>query len=92
MVGFSVHGGSGDGDAGPWSQNLVKAMSLANNRGAKVIGIPGFDGGAMKKMADVCLVIPIKDEIYGTSVAEAIHGVISHGLIFDIKEKMKLER
>ncbi len=89
IIGFSVHGGSGEMDAGPWSQNLISAMKLANDIGAKIIGFSGFNGGAMKKMADVCLVVPITDEIYGTAVVEAMHVVLHHGLIFDIKERMK---
>src|SRR5487761_255455 len=34
LVGFSVHGGSGTGGAGPWSQNMVRAMQLAKDSGA----------------------------------------------------------
>ena len=89
LVGFSVHGGSGEGNAGAWSQNLVAAMKLAKDRGAKVIGFSGFDGGAMKKMADACLVVPISDEVYGTPVVEAIHVVLHHGIIFSLKEEVK---
>jgi D-sedoheptulose 7-phosphate isomerase len=89
VIGFSVHGGSGDGNAGPWSQNLVAAMKLTKQRGAKVIGFSGFDGGAMKKMADACLVVPIYDEDYGTPVVETMHVVLQHGLIFDLKERLK---
>jgi len=89
LVGFSVHGGSGEGNAGKWSQNMVAAMSLAKERGAKIIGFSGFGGGAMKKMADVCLVVPTMSEVYGTPVVEAMHVVLHHGLIFDLKERIK---
>lgn len=91
LVGFSVHGGSGEGDAGPWSQNLVQAMELARERGAKIIGFSGFGGGAMKKMADVCLLVPTDSEVYGTPLVEGFHVVIAHGLIFDLREKIKNE-
>lgn len=90
LVGFSVHGGTHEGDeAGPWSQNLVAAMKLAKDRKAKIIGFSGFDGGAMEKMSDACFVIPSKSEIYGTPLIEAMHVVINHGLIFDLKERIK---
>lgn len=91
LVGFSVHGGSGEGDAGPWSQNLVSAMKLAQDRGTKIIGFSGFDGGAMKQMADVCLVVSTESETYGTPLVEAMHVVLHHGLIFDLKERIKNE-
>src|SRR3990167_5259259 len=83
LVGFSVHGGRKD-----WSQNLVSAMKLAKERGAKIIGFSGFDGGAMKEMADACLVVPIKDEPYGTPIVEAMHVVLHHSIIGDLKERL----
>ena len=90
LVGFSVHGGTTQGDiAGPWSQNLVAAMRLAQKRKAKIIGFAGFDGGAMKKMADAALIIPIQTEPYGTPAIEAMHVVIHHALILDLKERIK---
>jgi D-sedoheptulose 7-phosphate isomerase len=90
LVGFSVHGGSKRGDeAGPWSQNLVSGMALAKSRQAKVIGFSGFDGGAMHEMADVCLTIDTQSELYGTPLVEAMHVVVFHGIVFDLKEKMK---
>jgi len=88
LIGFSVHGGSGEGNAGPWSQNLVAAMKLAKDRGAKVVGFSGFDGGARKKMADACLVVP-SEKGYGTPVVEAMHVVLHHGIIFDLKNRLK---
>lgn len=90
LVGFSVHGGSKRGDiAGPWSQNLVAAMQLAKERKSKIIGFAGFDGGAMKKMSDAPLIIPLDSELYGTPVIEAMHVVIHHCLVFDLKERIK---
>jgi len=90
LVGFSVHGGTKQGDeAGPWSQNLIAAMKLASTRKAKIIGFAGFDGGAMKKMANACIVVPTTSETYGTPLIEAVHVVIHHCLIFDLKEGIR---
>ena len=87
LVGFSVHGGNDK-----WSGNLTKAMQLAKKRGSKIIGFSGFDGGAMKKLADACIVVPTDSEIYGTPVVEAMHVVITHGLVFDLKKVINNER
>lgn len=93
VVGFSVHGGSQKGDsAGPWSQNLVSAMKLAKERKAKIIGFAGFDGGAIKEMSDASIIIPTNSEIYGTPVIEAMHVVLHHSIIFDLKERIKNEK
>ncbi len=90
VVGFSVHGGTNQGDeAGPWSQNLVPAIKLAKKRRAKIIGFSGFDGGALSEMADASIVIPIDSEPYGTPVIEAMHVVLHHSIIFDLKERIK---
>ena len=88
LVGFSVHGGSGLGDAGPWSQNLVQAMALAKKRGAKVIGLSGFDGGAMQEMADVSLVVPADSEPLATPLIESYHVVLHHLICLGLKERI----
>jgi len=72
----SVHGGSG------WSGNLVHAMDLAKKRGAKIIGLAGFDGGKMKELCDSCIVVP-KDS---TPHTEGFHGILQHLIIFRIQE------
>lgn len=89
LVGFSVHGGGGEGETVHWSQNLVQAMGLAQKKGAKIIGFSGFDGGAMKKMADVCLLVPTDSEVYATGLVEGFHSIVAHGLIFELKELIK---
>ncbi len=83
VVGFSVHGGTKK-----WSQNISNAFKLAKKRGAKSIGFSGFDGGEMKKLADTCFVVPTKSKVYGTPLVEAMHVVINHGIIFDLKKEV----
>jgi len=78
LIGLSVHGGSGSGDAGLWSRNLVRAMKLARERGAKVIGLSGFDGGAMRELADVCIVVPLSEEPLATPLVESFHVILHH--------------
>ncbi|MCX6750274.1 MAG: SIS domain-containing protein [Candidatus Pacearchaeota archaeon] len=67
----SVHGGSG------WSGNIVEAMKMANKRNCKILGLAGFDGGKMKEMADVCIVVPKNS----TPHVEGFHGVLQHMII-----------
>ena len=81
---ISVHGGSGSDKAGAWSQNLLKAMNYVKENGGKTIGLAGFDGGAMKKLADACIVVPFE----ATPHVEAFHVVLQHLIAFRLKEKI----
>ncbi|HXX88300.1 MAG TPA: SIS domain-containing protein [Candidatus Acidoferrum sp.] len=74
FVAISVHGGSGADVAGLWSQNLLKAAKLIKDNGGKVVGMAGFDGGALKQIADACIVVPIDS----TPQVEGFHSVLSH--------------
>ena len=87
LVCFSVHGGSGKDKAGAWSQNLLKAMDYVNKNGGKTIGFSGFDGGAMKDLATVSVVVPFD----ATPHVEAFHVVLQHLIAFRLKEKIKQE-
>lgn len=89
VVGFSVHGGSGSGEAGPWSQNLGRAIALAKERGAKTIGFSGFGGGALKEMAEVCVVVPIETEPLGTPLVESYHVVLHHLICAALKRRIE---
>lgn len=88
LIGISVHGGAGSGDAGPWSQNLVQAMALAKERGARIIGLSGFSGGSMKEMADVCVVVPIDEEPLGTPLVESWHVILHHVFCFALRQRI----
>ena len=45
---------SGSGD----SPNVLRAAELARARGATTVGLTGFDGGRLKPLCDVCVVVP----------------------------------
>lgn len=89
IVGFSVHGGSGEGEAGPWSQNLVQAIKFAKEKGAKTIGFSGFGGGAMKELTDVCMVVPINTEPLGTPLVESLHPTLHHLVCSALRKKIE---
>ncbi len=84
VIGFSVHGGSGSDKAGAWSQNLLRAIHYAKDNGGKTIGFSGFDGGAMKDLCDVCVVVPANS----TPQVESFHLLLEHLISFLLKEKI----
>ena len=65
------------------SMNLLKAAEIARSRGAKVVGLLGFDGGKLKALCDELLLIP--SDQYG--VIEDMHMAVAHVLTFYLKQK-----
>jgi len=84
LIVVSVHGGSGEDNAGLWSQNILRAAKLVQERGGKVIGFVGFDGGAISKMADACVTVPINS----TPQVEGFHLVLTHMLCSIIRKQL----
>jgi D-sedoheptulose 7-phosphate isomerase len=78
VVAFSVHGGSGSGNAGAWSQNLPAALRFAKDRGARLVGFSGNGGGLMASIADACVVVPAPKGERLTPHTEGIHVVLHH--------------
>jgi D-sedoheptulose 7-phosphate isomerase len=79
LVLLSVHGGSGADKAGPWSQNLVSAADFAKKKGAKIVALVGYDGGALRTMADASVVVPTaKNGHTSTPHVEGFHEVYHH--------------
>ena len=81
LIAISVHGGSGADKAGPWSQNLVAAADLMKKRGGKVVALVGYDGGALRTMADASVIVPTTND--GTTSTPHVEGwhVVYHHLI-----------
>ena len=84
LICISVHGGSGSDRAGLWSQNLLRAMSYMQDIGGKSIGLSGFDGGSMKEIADVSVIVPADS----TPQVESLHLVIEHLVCGCLREKI----
>ena len=82
LVCISVHGGNGSDKAGPWSQNLLRGVEMARQKGGKVLGLAGFDGGALKQMADVCVVVPAQS----TPHVEAFHVCYHHMVVERLRQ------
>ncbi len=72
---FSVGGGNLEKNVSP---NLVAAIRLAREKGAKVIGIVGRDGGYTATAADACVIIPTVNPTHTTPHAEAFQGIVWH--------------
>ncbi|TSC55308.1 MAG: D-sedoheptulose 7-phosphate isomerase [Parcubacteria group bacterium Greene0416_79] len=85
VIAFSVHGGAGKDKAGAWSQNLLKALQFAKDNGGVAVGISGFDGGAMKDIADISVVVPA----HSTPLVESYHVVLFHLITFRLKELIR---
>jgi D-sedoheptulose 7-phosphate isomerase len=84
LICISVHGGVGADKAGLWSQNLIKAMQYAKDRGGKTIGLAGFDGGLMKQIADACIVTPVNS----TPHTESLHLALEHLICQCLKQRI----
>ena len=85
LIAISVHGGSGQDKAGLWSQNLTAAIQYAKDNSARTIGMAGFDGGAFKKMTDVCVVVPANSTPY----VESWHATLEHLICSCLKERIQ---
>lgn len=58
------------------STNLLHAVEYAKTVGAKTISILGFDGGKLKDISDVSLIVQTEKGEYGP--VESIHEVVNH--------------
>ena len=85
LICISVHGGKGKDKAELWSQNLLKAMGYAKDKGGKTIGLSGFDGGPMKELADACIVVPINS----TPQVESFHIALEHLICSCLRQKIE---
>lgn len=84
LIAVSVHGGSGKDHASMWSQNLLRAAKYVQQRGGKVIGLVGFDGGVLRNLADACITVPINS----TPHVEGFHLILTHMICSIIREKI----
>jgi len=75
---FSVGGGNLEKNVSP---NLVRALQFAKERGAKILGVVGRDGGYAGKVGDAVCIVPTVNPEAVTPHAEAFQAVIWHLLV-----------
>jgi D-sedoheptulose 7-phosphate isomerase len=85
VVALSVHGGTGEDKAGIWSQNLLAAVQYAKEKSARTIGMAGFDGGALKQLADVCITVPAESTPY----VESWHAALEHLICNCLRQRIE---
>lgn len=56
------------------SENVLRALSVARERGARTVALTGFDGGKAKTIAELCLAVPARR----IEQAEDAHLVLQH--------------
>ena len=75
---FSVGGGNLEKNVSP---NIVAALKEVKERGTKIFGVVGRDGGYTKKVGDCVIVVPTVDANRVTPHAEAFQAVVWHCLV-----------
>jgi len=87
FIAISVHGGSGEDKAGPWSQNLLNAARYVKEKGGKVASLVGFDGGILRRISDASVRVPVDS----TPQVEGFHLVLTHLICSRLRELIEAE-
>ena len=66
------------------SKNVLNALRVAREAGAVTVGISGFQGGAMKSLCDVCVVVPSDN----MQIVEDLHLAIAHSIFRIVHARM----
>jgi len=75
---FSVGGGNAEKNV---SANIVSGLKEAKQRGLKVFGVVGRDGGYTKQVGDCVVVVPVVEASRVTPHTEAFQAVVWHCLV-----------
>jgi D-sedoheptulose 7-phosphate isomerase len=76
-VAFAI---SGSGN----SKNVLNALQVARDAGATTVGISGFQGGKMKSLCDVCLIVPSNN----MQIIEDLHVAMAHSIFRIVYSRM----
>jgi D-sedoheptulose 7-phosphate isomerase len=76
-VAFAI---SGSGN----SKNVLNALEVAREAGATTLGISGFEGGQMKSLCDICVVVPSNN----MQIIEDMHLAMAHSIFRIVYSRM----
>ena len=83
IPGDVVIGISGSGN----SENVVRAIKWAREKGGKTIAMVGFKGGKLKDLAEIVMQVPVND----MEITEDVHTMIFHAVKQEINRQIKGE-
>jgi D-sedoheptulose 7-phosphate isomerase len=66
------------------SRNVLNALRVAREARAKTVGISGFEGGQMKPLCDICVVVPSSN----MQIIEDLHLAMSHSIFRIVHSRM----
>ena len=66
------------------SKNVLNALRVAREARAKTVGISGFEGGQMKPLCDICVVVPSGN----MQIIEDVHLAMSHSIFRIVHSRM----
>jgi D-sedoheptulose 7-phosphate isomerase len=66
------------------SPNVLKALQVAKDAGAFTIGLTGFQGGRMKAICDLCVIVPSDN----MQVIEDLHVSVNHAVFSALRTRM----
>ncbi len=66
------------------SPNVLKALHVAREAGAITIGLTGFQGGKMKPLCDLCIIIPSDN----MQVIEDLHVSVNHSIFLSLRARI----
>jgi len=58
------------------SKNVLNALQAAREAGATTVGISGFQGGEMKSLCDICVIVPSNN----MQIIEDLHLAMAHSI------------
>jgi D-sedoheptulose 7-phosphate isomerase len=67
------------------SRNVLAALSFARRAGARTAGVTGFEGGKMKSLCDVCVVVASAN----MQIIEDLHLAISHAVFCVLRQEIQ---
>ena len=66
------------------SKNVLKALRVAREVGATTVGLSGFEGGEMKSLCDLCVIVPSNN----MQIIEDLHLSVAHSIFRIVQTQM----
>ncbi len=70
------------------SPNILKGLRVAREAGAYTIGLTGYQGGKMKELCNLCLIVPSDNMQF----IEDLHTCVTHSIFTSLRSKLRSGR